>query len=168
MDEFKVKLQQIQDVSAQQKMMIQELTSICNELHQIKNDLRFKIAQRNQIDVQLQKAETAIERQGIHMKQLAQCLTEIQQLYERTERTLSGLDEGLGFMSVISAGYTPPMYKTKPLSKEAIEKLRNIFKAHQDNHSITARIYHPKTATWTTIGPNDSAAGGDNDGETTR
>ncbi|MCC8026252.1 MAG: hypothetical protein LIP16_13275 [Clostridium sp.] len=92
MDEFKVKLGPVRDAASQNSRMSDDLSRIRDELYSVKNSLRFKIAQRERIERRLSQQGEAVEQEQRKMKNLASSLTDIADMYERTESALCGLE----------------------------------------------------------------------------
>ncbi|MCI8950289.1 MAG: hypothetical protein HFG49_09635 [Lachnospiraceae bacterium] len=97
MDEFKVKLDQMKSSVNENKQMARELSSIRNELYSVKRRLSFRISQRERIDRRLTMQGEKLEEEKKKMDQITSALTDITNLYEKTEMELcgqNGVNEG--------------------------------------------------------------------------
>lgn len=92
MDEFKVKIGKVRNVVSDQNGIAAELAGIQDELYRVRNSLRFKIAQRERIDRRLTQQGEALGQEKRKMGSLAFALSDIADLYERTESELCGMD----------------------------------------------------------------------------
>lgn len=90
MDEFKVKIPQLRNAVSQENDISRELGALRDELYNVKQSLRFKIAQRERINTRLKTEREAVNGQTTKMKRLSGKLSDIADLYERTELELSG------------------------------------------------------------------------------
>lgn len=92
MNEFKVKLGPVREVASENSRISGELSRIRDELYSVRNNLRFKIAHRERIEKRLTQQGEALEEEQKKMDRLSSGLTEIANLYERTESALCGLE----------------------------------------------------------------------------
>ncbi len=92
MDEFKVKLGLVRSSISKQEKIARELSEISNELYTIKNSLRFKVAQRERIDRRLLRQGQRIGIEKEKMRTLSGKLSDIADLYEKTESALCSME----------------------------------------------------------------------------
>ena len=72
--------------------MAEKLAKCHEELISIKNDIRFRIAQRDRIEKRLNTQSSALEEERKKMATLAGKLYEITDAYERTESLLADME----------------------------------------------------------------------------
>lgn len=90
MDEFKVKLDQMQVSVEENKQIAKELARARNDLLGIKWRLNFRISQRERIDRRLTMQEQALEQERNKLNKATSTLTSIIQAYAKTEAELCG------------------------------------------------------------------------------
>lgn len=92
MKDFKVKLGQMRTEADNLEQMTQSLADFQEDLTGIRNALRFRIAQRDRIEQKLNQQRQALESEKKKMASLAGNLTQIADMYEKTESALAGID----------------------------------------------------------------------------
>ena len=92
MRDFKVKLAPMRSEADQCEEMAEKLAKCHEELISIKNDIRFRIAQRDRIEKRLNTQSSALEEERKKMATLAGKLYEITDAYERTESLLADME----------------------------------------------------------------------------
>lgn len=101
MSEFKVRLNGVNGSASQNDAIARELSQISGEVYDLKQRLRFQIAQRARINRRLAAQGSTISGESQKMRRASSALKSISREYRRTESGLCGTDEkknnGSGF-----------------------------------------------------------------------
>lgn len=93
MSEFKVRLNGVNGSASQNDAIARELFQISGEVYDLKQRLRFQIAQRARINRRLAEQGSTISGESQKMRRASFALKSISQEYRRTESGLCGTDE---------------------------------------------------------------------------
>ncbi len=116
MGEFKVRLDGVNGSASQNDVIARELSQISSEVYDLKQKLRFQIAQRERINRRLAAQGASIASEGQKVRRASSALKNVSQEYRRTESGLCGTDEknGNNLLNIIANPFLPAFWVTSP------------------------------------------------------
>lgn len=116
MSEFKVRLNGINGSASQNDAIARELSQISGEVYDLKQRLRFQIAQRERINRRLAAQGASIASEGQKVRRAGSALKNVSQEYRRTESGLCGTDEknGNNLWNIIAKPFWPAFWISSP------------------------------------------------------